>query len=128
ADDEAEGARRAERGRRGRHRPHPGDAAPLEDQALAARRGRRARPLTELRIAECGLRNDRGPAHSEIRNPKSAFAMIQQESRLNVADNSGAKEVLCIRVLGGSKRRYAGVGDKIVVSVKNAVPGGNVKK
>ena len=54
--------------------------------------------------------------------------MIQQESRLNVADNSGAKEVLCIRVLGGSKRRYAGVGDKIVVSVKNAVPGGNVKK
>ena len=54
--------------------------------------------------------------------------MIQQESRLNVADNSGAKEVLCIRVLGGSKRRYAGVGDKIVVTVKNAVPGGNVKK
>jgi large subunit ribosomal protein L14 len=54
--------------------------------------------------------------------------MIQQESRLNVADNSGAKEVLCIRVLGGSKRRYATLGDKIVVSVKNAVPGGNVKK
>ncbi len=54
--------------------------------------------------------------------------MIQQESRLTVADNSGAKEVLCIRVLGGSKRRYAGVGDKIVVSVKNAIPGGNVKK
>jgi large subunit ribosomal protein L14 len=54
--------------------------------------------------------------------------MIQQESRLAVADNSGAKEVLCIRVLGGSKRRYAGVGDKIVVSVKNAIPGGNVKK
>ncbi|NNF56707.1 MAG: 50S ribosomal protein L14 [Rhodothermaceae bacterium] len=54
--------------------------------------------------------------------------MIQQESRLAVADNSGAKEVLCIRVLGGSKRRYAGVGDKIVVTVKNAIPGGNVKK
>ncbi len=54
--------------------------------------------------------------------------MIQQESRLTVADNSGAKEVLCIRVLGGSKRRYARVGDKIVVSVKNAIPGGNVKK
>jgi len=53
--------------------------------------------------------------------------MIQQESRLNVADNSGAKEVLCIRVLGGSKRRYASVGDKIVVSVKDASPGG-VKK
>jgi large subunit ribosomal protein L14 len=54
--------------------------------------------------------------------------MIQQESRLKVADNSGAKEVLCIRVLGGSKRRYARVGDKIVVSVKAAIPGGNVKK
>ena len=54
--------------------------------------------------------------------------MIQQESRLNVADNSGAKEVLCIRVLGGSGRRYAGIGDTIVVTVKNAIPGGNVKK
>lgn len=53
--------------------------------------------------------------------------MIQQESRLRVADNSGAKEVLCIRVLGGSKRRYAGVGDTIVVSVKDTSPGG-VKK
>ena len=54
--------------------------------------------------------------------------MIQQESRLAVADNSGAKEVLCIRVLGGSGRRYARIGDKIVVSVKSAVPGGGVKK
>ena len=54
--------------------------------------------------------------------------MIQQESRLKVADNSGAKEVLCIRVLGGSKRRYARVGDTIVVTVKSAIPGGNVKK
>ena len=54
--------------------------------------------------------------------------MIQQESRLSVADNSGAKEVLCIRVLGGSKRRYARIGDKIVVSVKSAIPGGNIKK
>lgn len=53
--------------------------------------------------------------------------MIQQESRLKVADNSGAKEVLCIRVLGGSKRRYASLGDVIVVSVKDASPGG-VKK
>ena len=53
--------------------------------------------------------------------------MIQQESRLKVADNSGAKEVLCIRVLGGTARRYASVGDKIVVSVKSATPGG-VKK
>jgi large subunit ribosomal protein L14 len=53
--------------------------------------------------------------------------MIQSESRLRVADNSGAKEVLCIRVLGGSRRRYASIGDKIVVSVKDASPGG-VKK
>lgn len=54
--------------------------------------------------------------------------MIQQESRLKVADNSGAKEVLCIRVLGGSKVRYASIGDQIVVTVKSAVPSGNVKK
>ena len=54
--------------------------------------------------------------------------MIQQESRLKVADNSGAREVLCIRVLGGTKKRYASVGDKIVASVKNATPSGNVKK
>ncbi|MEY4002695.1 MAG: 50S ribosomal protein L14 [Bacteroidetes bacterium] len=54
--------------------------------------------------------------------------MVQQESRLKVADNSGAREVLCIRVLGGSGRRYASVGDKIVVSVKDAMPGGGMKK
>jgi large subunit ribosomal protein L14 len=54
--------------------------------------------------------------------------MIQQESRLSVADNSGAKEVLCIRVLGGSGKRYATVGDKIVVSVKSALPSGEAKK
>ena len=54
--------------------------------------------------------------------------MIQQESRLVVADNSGAKEVLCIRVLGGTKRRYASIGDKIVVTVKSASPSGDVKK
>jgi large subunit ribosomal protein L14 len=54
--------------------------------------------------------------------------MIQQESRLTVADNSGAKEVLCIRVLGGTAKRYARIGDKIVVTVKSAMPGGEVKK
>ena len=54
--------------------------------------------------------------------------MIQQESRLSVADNSGAKEVLCIRVLGGTRRKYASVGDTIVVSVKQALPSGDVKK
>ena len=54
--------------------------------------------------------------------------MIQQESRLRVADNTGAKEILCIRVLGGSGRRYAGIGDVIVATVKDAIPGGNVKR
>jgi large subunit ribosomal protein L14 len=54
--------------------------------------------------------------------------MIQQESRLTVADNSGAREVLCIRVLGGTRKRYARIGDKIVVTVKNALPNSDVKK
>jgi len=54
--------------------------------------------------------------------------VIQQESRLKVADNTGAKEILCIRVLGGSARRYAGIGDIIVATVKDAIPGGSVKR
>ena len=54
--------------------------------------------------------------------------MIQQETRLQVADNSGAKEVLCIRVLGGTRHRYATVGETIVVTVKSAIPGGEIKK
>ena len=54
--------------------------------------------------------------------------MIQQESRLSVADNTGAKEVLCIRVLGGTRRRYASIGDKIIITVKSALPSGEVKK
>ena len=54
--------------------------------------------------------------------------MVQQESRLIVADNSGAKEVLCIRVLGGTRKRYASIGDKIVVTVKSATPSGDMKK
>jgi large subunit ribosomal protein L14 len=54
--------------------------------------------------------------------------MIQQESRLRVADNTGAKEILCIRVLGGSGRRYASIGDIIVATVKDAIPGGSVKE
>jgi large subunit ribosomal protein L14 len=67
-------------------------------------------------------------------NPKSAIQnlksknMLQQESRANVADNSGAKEVLVIRVLGGTKRRYAYIGDKVIVTIKNAIPTGGVKK
>jgi large subunit ribosomal protein L14 len=59
---------------------------------------------------------------------KSQVVMIQQESKLSVADNSGAREVLCIRVLGGTRKRYASIGDKIVVSVKSAIPSGEVKK
>jgi len=54
--------------------------------------------------------------------------MIQQETRLNVADNTGAKEVMCIKVLGGSRRRYAGIGDVIICSVKSVVAGGDIKK
>lgn len=54
--------------------------------------------------------------------------MLQNESRLKVADNSGAKEVLIIKILGGTKRRYASVGDKVVVTVKDAIPSGNIKK
>ncbi|MFA6922957.1 MAG: 50S ribosomal protein L14 [Bacteroidales bacterium] len=54
--------------------------------------------------------------------------MIQQESRLIVADNSGAKEVLCIRVLGGTRKKYASVGDRIIVTVKDALPSGNTKR
>ena len=54
--------------------------------------------------------------------------MIQQESRLNVADNTGARELMCIKVLGGSRRRYAGVGDVIICSVKSTIPGSEVKK
>lgn len=54
--------------------------------------------------------------------------MIQQETRLKVADNTGAKEVLCFKVLGGSKRKYASIGDQIVITVKKALPGGMVKK
>lgn len=54
--------------------------------------------------------------------------MIQKESRLTVADNSGAREVLCVSVLGGTKKRYAGIGDNIIVTVKHAIPSGNIKK
>jgi large subunit ribosomal protein L14 len=61
-------------------------------------------------------------------NRVEELVVIQQESRLKVADNTGAKEILCIRVLGGSSRRYAGIGDVIVATVKDAIPGGNVKR
>ena len=91
--------RRAEPGGRRRRRADRRDAAALEDEALAARR-------------------DRGEGQVEI----------QQESRLKVADNTGAREILCIRVAGGSRRRYARVGDIITATVKAARPQGSVKK
>jgi large subunit ribosomal protein L14 len=75
-----------------------------------------------------------GCAHQDVeacrtfRNQVEEFSVIQQESRVKVADNTGAKEILCIRVLGGSGRRYAGIGDIIVATVKDAIPGGNVKR
>ena len=65
------------------------------------------------------------PAHADA---ESGETMIQTETMLNVADNSGARKVLCIRVLGGTKRRYAGIGDVIVVTVKEAIPHAKVKK
>ena len=83
----------------GRHRPHRRDAAAVEDEALAARR-----------------------------SGGEGALMIQQETRLKVADNTGARELLCIRVAGGSRRRYARVGDIITATVKAAAPQGTVKK
>src|SRR5205807_4294942 len=88
----------AERPQGRRPRAAPGDEACLQEQAVASGRGHRE------------------------------GAVIQQESRLRVADNSGAKEVLCIKVLGGSKRRYASIGDIFVATVKDAIPGAAVKK
>src|ERR687893_241939 len=98
ADEQGQGARRGQHGRRRRPGPPDGDAAAVGDEALAA---------------------GRDPGEGEV---------IQQESRLRVADNTGAKEILCIRVLGGSGRRYAGIGDTIVATVKDAIPGAGVKR
>lgn len=64
-----------------------------------------------------------GRRATSYHSPEGGCAMIQQESRLKVADNTGAKELLCIRVLGGSKRRYANIGDIIIATVKQATPG-----
>ena len=75
----------------------------------------------------CGRQTPRSPPPAD-KSERERAEMIQQESRLKVADNTGAKEILCIRVLGGSGRRYAGIGDIIVATVKDAIPGGNVKK
>ena len=82
------------------------------------------------RATVCALRDAsavEAEALARRRSPR-ACAVIQQESRLKVADNSGAREVLCIKVLGGTRRRYAGIGDIFVATVKDAVPGAAVKK
>jgi large subunit ribosomal protein L14 len=75
-----------------------------------------------------GTRFTGGQGAPADRGIQQGDRVIQQESRVKIADNTGAKEILCIRVLGGSSRRYAGIGDVIVATVKDAIPGGNVKK
>ena len=87
--------------------------------------GDRVRVMETRRLSKPSAGAGRDPREGEV---AKRAAMIQQESRLKVADNTGAKEILCIRVLGGSGRRYAGIGDVIVATVKDAIPGGNVKK
>ena len=98
---------------------HHGDPSAVRHQALAPGRDPR-----EGQVGPTPFRQARRTRTSAT----TGVSMIQQESRLKVADNTGAKEILCIRVLGGSGRRYAGIGDVIVATVKDAIPGGNVKK
>lgn len=118
-----------------RHRrpcPPHGDPAAVRHEALACRRDPREgqvipagyirRSVPPGSAGASYMRPCREPADNQ------EIDVIQQESRLRVADNTGAKEILCIRVLGGSGRRYAGIGDVIVATVKDAIPGGNVKK
>jgi large subunit ribosomal protein L14 len=83
------------------------------------------RPSVSYWFGQAGIRRIAG---CENRLDDQEKNVIQQETRLRVADNTGAKQLLCIRVLGGSGRRYAGIGDVIVATVKDAIPGGNVKK
>ena len=91
-----------------------------DEPPLGARRAAVHHPFRQARRFRSA--GEREPAR------RQEYGVIQQESRLKVADNTGAKEILCIRVLGGSGRRYAGIGDTIVATVKDAIPGGNVKK
>src|ERR1022692_2130105 len=93
---------------------------------------RRSRRRRSSRTRTTNRRDHLGPAGptraGSGRSEQAGVDVIQQESRLKVADNTGAKELLCIRVLGGSGRRYAGIGDVIVATVKDALPGAGVKK
>src|ERR1700722_5557323 len=117
--------RRRGRGGAGPSRPLRQDGAAHQEALRARRRGHR-----QGRRSGSGPRNP-PPVQAEALAPDrsgGAGPMIQQESRLRVADNSGAREVLCIRVLGGSRRRYASIGDVFVATVKDAIPGAAVKK
>ena len=148
---QGQGARRAERGRHRRPRAHHGDPSALRDEALAHRRDPRegqvstARGAVAPRACPRGLGRPavcRGLPETRTHSPvRQGFASVAEEPArrqeldsdsagvaASVADNTGAKELLCIRVLGGSGRRYAGIGDTIVATVKDAIPGGNVKK
>ena len=107
-DGAVQGARRAERGARGRPRGHRGDPPPVQGQAVADQGDPRAGVLSPT--------------------PEEPTAMIQPRTMLDVADNSGARKVQCIRVMGGSNKRYASIGDTIIVAVKEATPDGSVKK
>ena len=109
-----------------RRRDDRGDRADFEIETLERRR-RRSQGLSaagESKVPdEVG-----GPRVGNRSDKKGGLAMIQMQTNLDVADNSGARRVMCIKVLGGSKRKYAGVGDIIVVSIKEAIPRGRVKK
>ena len=118
-----------------RHRrpgPDHGDPAAVRHQAVADRGDPREGQVVEgrARPASVGRRFRQAPAaHGGRRTGRhQEIDVIQQESRLRVADNTGAREILCIRVLGGSGRRYASIGDVIVATVKDAIPGAGVKK
>ncbi|GAA4807472.1 hypothetical protein GCM10023353_08700 [Tomitella cavernea] len=120
-------------GRSRKRGPGRTGARPNPYDGLVCRTGSRpcGVPRHRAGVRPAGRANDRvrrvgNPAHIESRSRRTL--VIQQESRVRVADNTGAKEILCIRVLGGSGRRYAGIGDVIVGTVKDAIPGGNVKR
>ncbi len=106
--------------------PQSGSEPPVVGSAFLARTEEN-RWQARVRRATDHARRVGNPACTYVQVKEDA-EVIQQESRLRVADNTGAKEILCIRVLGGSSRRYAGIGDIIVATVKDAIPGGNVKR
>ncbi len=99
----------------------------VEDRVKHPKYGKVIRRTKKYK-AHDGSRTTKDPPARAGRRQEAGVDVIQQESRLKVADNTGAKELLCIRVLGGSSRRYAGIGDVIVATVKDALPGAGVRK